>query len=221
MGTNEEKVAKKKKNKQKRKDWIKGILLIVVLFVIAGLVLYGYGYIMRNKNDVVNTTSVFDSIEKYGYSLNDNVTAYYKKEFDALKEIENEKDIASQVAKLFVIDLYSINYKINKYEVTSMQYFYSDKRDMHRQKVLDTIYRYVEDNSYGDRNQELPEVSEVIVKSEKEDTYKMGKDGKDKRNAYVVTLGISYVKDLGYDKLAEVILVKDGNNISVVSYDSM
>ena len=204
--------------KQKRKDWLKGILLICILFVIAGLVLYGYGYLMRSKGEVINSTTVFDSIEKYGYTLNDNVTAYYKKEFDALKNIENDKDIATQVAKLFVIDLYSINYKINKYEVTSMQYFYSEKRDMHRQKVLDTIYKYVEDNSYGDRNQELPEVSEVIVKEEKEDKFKMDKDKKD---SYVVTLGISYVKDLGYDKLAEVTLIKDGNNFSVVSYDAM
>ena len=99
-----------------------------------------------------------------------------------------------------------------------MQYFYSDKKDMHRQKVLDTIYKYVEDNSYGDRNQELPEVKEVIVKKEKDDKYKMGDEQKD---AYVVTIGITYVKDMGYDKLAEVTLVKDGNNFSVVSYDSM
>ena len=208
----------KKLKKQKRKDWLKGILLIIVLFAIAGLVLYGYGYIMRNKNEVVNSTKVADTIEKYGYTLNDNVTEYYKKEFDELKKIDNDKDVATQVAKLFVIDLYSINYKINKYEITSMQYFYSDKREMHRQKVLDTIYKYVEDNSYDDRNQELPEVKEVIVKEEKEDKYKMGEEKKD---AYVVTLGISYVKDMGYDKLAEVTLVKDGNNFSVVSYDSM
>lgn len=205
-------------NNQKRKDWLKGILLILVLFLIAGLVLYIYGYIMKNKNEAVNTTKVYDSIEKYGYTLNDNATDYYKKEFAELKNIENEKDVATQVAKLFVIDLYSINYKINKYEVTSMQYFYSDKRDMHRQKVLDTIYKYVEDNSYDDRKQDLPEVSEVIVKEEKEDQYKMGDEKKD---AYVVTLGISYVKDMGYDKLAEVILVKDGDNLSVVSYDAM
>lgn len=205
-------------NKQKRKDWLKGILLILVLFLIAGLVLYIYGYIMKNKNEAVNTTKVYDSIEKYGYTLNDNATDYYKKEFAELKNIENEKDVATQVAKLFVIDLYSINYKINKYEVTSMQYFYSDKRDMHRQKVLDTIYKYVEDNSYDDRKQDLPEVSEVIVKEEKEEQYKMGNEKKD---AYVVTLGISYVKDMGYDKLAEVILVKDGDNLSVVSYDAM
>lgn len=204
--------------KQKRKDWIKGLLLVLVLFIIAGLVLYGYGYLMKTKNEVVNSANVFDSIEKYGYTLNDNVTQYYKDEFNKLKTMEDDKEIATQVAKLFVIDIYSINYKINKYEVTSMQYFYSDKRDMHRQKMVDTIYKYVEDNSYDDRKQELPEVKEVTVKEVKEDKYKMGDE---KRDSYVVTLGISYVKDLGYDKLAEVTLVKDGNNYSVVSYDSM
>ena len=40
---------KKKLNKQKRKDWFKGIFLIIILFAISGLVLYGYGYIMKNK----------------------------------------------------------------------------------------------------------------------------------------------------------------------------
>ena len=33
--------------KQKRKDWLKGILLIVVLFIIAGGCLYIYGYLQR------------------------------------------------------------------------------------------------------------------------------------------------------------------------------
>ena len=99
-----------------------------------------------------------------------------------------------------------------------MQYFYSDKRDMHRQKVLDTIYSLVEDNSYDDRNQELPEVTEVTVKKAEKDQYKMGEEKKD---SYVVTLGIEYDKNLGYDKTAEVILVKDGNNYSVVSYDAV
>lgn len=204
--------------KQKRKDWIKGIFLILILFIIAGLVLYGYGYLMKSKNEVINSTKVSDSIDKYGYTLNDNVTEYYKQEFKKLKDIEDDKDIATQIAKLFVIDLYSINYKINKYEVTSTQYFYSDKKEMHRQKVIDTIYKYVEDNSYDDRKQDLPEVSEVIVKKEEENTYKIGDEKKD---AYVVTLGISYVKDLGYDKLAEVTLVKEGEKYSVVSYDAM
>ena len=137
------------------------------------------------------------------------------REFNTLKDLQDDEEIASQVAKLFVIDLYSINYKINKYEVTSVQYFYSTKREMHRQKVLDNFYTFVEDNSYNDRKQDLPEVKNVEVTSTKKDKYKLGEE---KVDSYVVELSIEYVKDLGYDKKAEVTLVHDGDNISVVSY---
>ena len=206
---------KKAKNKQKRKDWIKGLLLASVIFLIAFVILYIYGYLQRDKTEITNVVNALDNIDKYNYVLNDNVTTYYKDEFQKLKSIEDEQEIAEQVAKLFVIDLYSINYKVNKYEVTSAQYFYSDKRDMHRQKVLDNFYNFVEDNSYGDRKQELPEVSNVEVKENKKSTYKLGDT---KVDSYVVTLKITYVKDLGYDDNLEITLVKDGEtNISVVS----
>ena len=110
---------------------------------------------------LVNKVSAYDYIEKYGYVLNDNVTTYYKDEFQKLKGLEEEDKISEQVAKLFVIDLFSINYKVNKYEVTSAQYYYSDKREMFRNKVIDQLYNFVIDNSYDDRKQELPEVKEV------------------------------------------------------------
>ncbi len=213
----------KKKNKQKKKDWMKGIFLIILLFVIAGIVLIIYGKVQGiKKQEEVVVTNVYDSIEKYGYEINDNVTDYYKQEFAKLKDMTEEEEIAKQVAKLFVIDLYSINYKINKYEVTSTQYFYSDKRDMHRSKVLDTIYKLVHDNSYDDRKQELPEVSNVEVKKVEKSTFEIENEdkkdkNKNKRESYVVLLKIEYVKDLGYDDEAEVTLIKDGdNNISVV-----
>lgn len=201
--------------KDKRKDWFKGILLIIFLFVIAGVLLYLWGYINRPKNEIVNKVQEADKIDRFGYVINDNVSDYYMSEFNKLKDMQDEEEIATQVAKLFVIDLFSINYKVNKYEVTSAQYFYSTKRDMHRQKVLDNFYTFVEDNSYGDRKQELPEIKNVEITSTKKDTYKLGDD---KVDSYVVDLTMEYVKDLGYDKKGEVILVHDGDNISVVSY---
>ena len=206
-----------KHRKQKKKDWMKGILLIILLFIIAGFVLIIYGKIQGvKKQEEVVVTNVLDSIDKYGYSINDNVTSYYKEEFAKLKEMTDEEEIAKQVAKLFVIDLYSINYKINKYEITSAQYFYSEKRDMHKDKVLDTIYKLVEDNSYEDRKQELPEVKNVEIEKSEKSKFKMGDKNVD---SYVVTLKIEYVKNMGYDNEAEITLVKDGeNNISVVKH---
>ena len=197
----------------------KGVFIILFLIV---LVIFSCIYFIcgkKHKNNPVNTqVEVIDSIDNFDYVLNDNVTTYYKDEFHKLKGLENEEDIASQVAKLFVIDLFSIDYKVNKYEVTSTQYYYSDKQEMFRNKVIDTVYNFVIDNSYKDRKQELPEVKEVNINSTKKDTYKLGDEKKD---CYVVNLSITYVKDLGYDSKAKVILVRDKDNISVVSYEAL
>lgn len=207
-----------KKKKGRIKAWSKGIILIIILFLFAGIGLYFYGTTLKEKGDIVNTTEVKETIEKYNYNLNDNVTNYYKQEFDKLKTLEDEKEIASQVAKLYVIDLFSIDYKINKYEVTSSQYFYSDKRDMHTRKVIDNLYNTVEDNSYADRHQDLPEVVDVEVLSNNDDEYKLNDTAV---KSYVVELKITYKKDLGYDTKSKVTLVKDTNNISVVNYKAL
>jgi len=205
--------------KQKRKDWMKGIFLIIVLFFIAFIVLYIYGYLQRTGDEIVNTSNEYDKIEKYGYVIYDNATDYYKEEFAKLKELENEEDIATQVAKLFAIDLLSIDYKINKYEVTSTQYYYSNKQEMYRQKVLDNFYNFVVDNSYGDRNQDLPNVKEIEVVKTSTSTYELGEE---KVDSYVVLLNISYEEDLGYDDNVKITLVKDQEpNISVVAYEAL
>ncbi len=193
-------------------------MLASIIFLIAFVILYIYGYLSRSKDELVNKVSAYDSIEKYNYVLNDNVTTYYKDEFQKLKGLEEEDKISEQVAKLFVIDLFSINYKVNKYEVTSSQYYYSDKREMFRNKVIDQLYNFVIDNSYNDRKQELPEVKEVTITDTKKDTYKLGAE---KRDCYVVKVSISYVKNLDYDTKAKIILVKDNNNMSVVSYEAL
>jgi len=197
---------------------MKGLMLAAIIFLIAFVILYIYGYLSRSKDELVNKVNAYDSIEKYGYVLNDNVTTYYKDEFQKLKAMEDEQEIAEQVAKLFVIDLFSINYKVNKYEVTSAQYYYSDKREMFRNKVIDQLYNFVIDNSYDDRKQELPEVKEVTITDTKKDTYKLGDE---KRECYVVKVSISYVKNLDYDNKAKIVLVKDNNNMSVVSYEAL
>ena len=215
-----EKVVNKEK-KLKMKAWVKGIILIIVVFAIAGSCLFLYGKLHRKKDEPINVTNIKESIVKYGYSLNDNVTDYYDSEFHILKDMAyndevSEEDIAKQVAKLFIIDLYSMDYKINKYEVTSAQYYYSDKQEMFRNKVVDKLYNLVEDNAYDDREQKLPEVTNVEVTDLEKSTYKMGDN---KVASYEVELSISYKEDMGYDKKGLVTLVKDGdNNISVVSY---
>ena len=59
----------------------------------------------------------------------------------------------------------------------------------------------------------MPEVSSVIVKDSKKDTYKIGNNSFE---AYKINLEWSYVQDLGYDKTGEIILIKKDKNIYVV-----
>ena len=179
------------------------------------------GRMNRKKDEPINISKVENTIEKYGYAINDNASDYYKSEFEILKELAKnddatEEDIVKQVAKLYVIDLLSLQEKINKYEVTCSQYFYSDKRSMNTQKIIDNFYNLIQDNAYNDRKQELPSVKNVEITNYDTDKYKMNDTTV---NSYDVTLKVEYQKDLGYDKNVAVTLVKDGNNYSIVTYN--
>lgn len=204
----------------KKSDIFKMFFALVSLFLIFGIVFYFYGTLQR-KEEPVNVSKVENDIPTYGYYINDNASSYYKSEFAKLKEIleadeVDENAYITQLAKVFVIDLLSLSNKINKYEVTSSQFFNSTKKDMFINKVVDNFYDYIEDNAYNDRKQLLPEVSEVVMDELKTTKYKMGEESVD---AYEISANVSYVSDLGYDKKVDVILTKEDNKYSVVAYN--
>lgn len=194
----------------------------VILFFCILIFVYAAGgtiyYIAtREKKDDKPIVTNKDTIKSYDYTLKSNATKLYEDEFKALKaNLEgdiNYDEYAVSVAKLFVIDLYTINNKINKYDTGGASFVYPDGRDNYKLNVQDTIYKYVEDNTNGKRTQNLPEVSSVIVKDSKKDTYKIGDNSFE---AYKINLEWSYVQDLGYDKTGEIILIKKDKNIYVV-----
>lgn len=194
----------------------------VILFLCILIFVYAAGgtiyYIAtREKKDDKPIVTNKDTIKGYDYALKSNATKLYEDEFKALKaNLEgdiNYDEYAVSVAKLFVIDLYTINNKINKYDTGGASFVYPDGRDNYKLNVQDTIYKYVEDNTNGKRTQNLPEVSSVIVKDSKKDTYKIGDNSFE---AYKINLEWSYVQDLGYDKTGEIILIKKDRNIYVV-----
>ena len=194
----------------------------VILFFCILIFVYAAGgtiyYIAtREKKDDKPIVTNKDTIKGYDYTLKSNATKLYEDEFKALKaNLEgdiNYDEYAVSVAKLFVIDLYTINNKINKYDTGGASFVYPDGRDNYKLNVQDTIYKYVEDNTNGKRTQNLPEVSSVIVKDSKKDTYKIGDNSFE---ADKINLEWSYVQDLGYDKTGEIILIKKDKNIYVV-----
>ena len=77
---------------------------------------------------------------------------------------------------------------------------------MFEQKVMDTLYSDLLDNTYGDRKQKLPEVSGIEVLSNTESTFELGNK---KVKSYVFTLNIIYEEDMGYDKEATVTVCKE------------
>lgn len=208
---------KDKKNKKKK--------IIIISLIVVALVAVGafclWKFVINKPTSKPTTITVLDNYEEYGYSLNDKDSKYFKSEYEKLKDIlgkdtVDEKEYATQVARLFVIDFYTLNTKMNKYDIGGNEYFYTDKKAMFEQKAMDTMYSSLADNTYGDRKQELPEIKNVETVSTEKTTYTLNEKEVD---AYQVKLKMEYVKAMGYDDEASVVICKeDGVRWSVVDF---
>ena len=133
-----------------------------------------------------------------------------------LDEIVDEEKYATQVARMFTIDLYTLSTKVNKYDVGGIEYYHITKKDMFSKKVIDTLYSSLLDDTYGDRDQDLPEIKSVETVSTEKTTYKLGEE---EVPAYLVKLNLTYEEELGYDNSASVIVCKeDSVRLSVVDF---
>ena len=194
------------------------IILIVVLLAIISFVIYKILLNNKTEEEVVN---VVDSISEYGYNLDDRDTELMKSTYEELKNILNSDEIdyelyASALAKLFVIDLFTMDNKINKYDVGSTEYVYPDALENFKLNVEDTLYKHMENNSSGKRKQDLPEVSNIEVLSTETGEYTIEENSFD---SYIVNLSWQYVSDLGYDNNALITLINLDNKLYVVEYE--
>lgn len=204
---------------KKNKIWIITISL-VILFSILGYLAYNIFFKKEAKKDETSNETNITEINGYGVTLTNNDTALYKTEFEMLKaNLESEnidyQEYAKSIAKLYIIDLYTINNKVNKYDVGGLEFVYEGAKDNYVTNVTDTLYKYVEDNSKNKRKQELPVVSSINVESINEATYKVNSENIT-YNAYKIKVTWDYEKDLGYDKTAEVIIINKDNHLYVV-----
>ena len=204
-----------KTEKTKKKHALLIAFIVIIVLALLGVgIFFGWKYFKKGKgpgNPV--EVKILDSIDEYGYQVSDKDSKYFKSEFDELKKIllakpVDEEKYATQVAKLFVIDLYTMDTKINKYDIGGNEFIHADKKEMFEQKVIDSLYASMLDNTYGDRKQNLPEVKEVKVVSTEKTNYKLGKETVD---AYLVKLEITYVKSYDYDTQASIVLVKEND----------
>lgn len=196
-------------------------LVIISIFIIVVLILGFLKFTFKKEEKPKNASNVISNIKKYNYTLDDRDTKYMKDTFQELTKILDNDEIdeikyADAIAKLFIIDFYTLNNKINKYDVGALEYILNSKVDNFKIKAMDTIYKDIIDNTYKDRIQKLPEVTNVEILDILESTYKVG--DKD-YEAYKVTLNISYKEDLGYDKEGTIYLVKNNEKLEVASYN--
>ena len=204
-----------------RKKYKVGLIVIGVLLV--GVVSLGVLRIFYNDEEEkreVNVTSVISNISDYGYTLDDRDTDYMKEVFSELENILEALEIdyhayAEALAKLFVIDFYTLENKINKYDVGSLEYILSSSVESFRLKAQDTIYRDVIDNTYRDRIQDLPEITNVEVVNTEDTTFTLNDEEVD---AIKVEMNYEYKEDLGYDTEGTIYLVRNDVKLEIVSY---
>ena len=194
--------------------------IITISFIILGIVIFSYiGYVVYNDFfKKVEEDVVIKNLELYGYSLQESDTELYKSEFDNLSNTLNKETIdfeeyAKCISKLYVIDFYTLSNKLSNTDIGGLEFIYPEIKDNFKLKAKDTIYKYVEVNYNGKREQKLPEVSEVNVEEVTESKYKIGEEEFD---SYVVKTRWQYVEDLGYQTSAKLTIIKDSSKLYIV-----
>lgn len=201
----------------KKKYKILLIAIVILILITATSIIIFKAFKGNNAKDPVK---VVDSIDNFDYTLDDRDTELMKNTYKELKDVLAAKDVdyekyAKLLAELFVIDLFTMDNKINRYDVGSTEYVYPDSLENFKMNVEDTIYKSMENNSNGKRKQSLPEVSSIDETSVDTQTFTIGEEDYD---SYVVNLSWSYEKDLGYDTKATITLVPLNEKLYVVEY---
>lgn len=197
------------------KKFILIILFMILIYSVGGI--YYIEYVYKDNNEPVVKNLV--EIEGYPYSLKSNASKLYKDEFNILKDnLENnynEEEYIKSISKLYIIDLYSLKNKLNKYDI-NVDFIYPDIVSNYRLNIENTLYKYLENNSDGNRNQELPVVSNVIIDEILDEKYSLNKENIPCKKVKVT---IEYENDLGYDKSGTITLVKQDKYYYIVEYN--
>lgn len=192
------------------------ISLILVVIIIIG-VKFTLEFLVKDDKNVV-TKKELDSLELYGYTLDDYDSDLYKEYFNDLKGTLNSKEVnyedyAKEIVKLFVSDFYTLDNKLTSSDIGGVEFIPSDMVENFKMHAGDTMYNHVKTNIYGDRVQKLPIVKSVEVTNIENITYTY----KDKEySAYRVSARWEYQEDLGYKNNEIFTLIKDNNKLYIV-----
>lgn len=190
---------------------IQKVLLLIMLVVVVIIGLYGVYtfFIDKNKENIKEEQTI-----KYGYALYDRDNELYKSIFKELKNTLEEdninyEDYAKYITELFVIDFYSLNNKTSKNDVGGLQYIEPTLKDNFILNATNTIYKYINVND----KKNLPEVSNVEIKSIEESTYKVDNII---YQSYMLELNWEYKEDFKYENDGIFIVIKNENKLYLV-----
>ncbi len=183
------------------------VFLIVLLVAFVGV----WYYFFKSSPEVIEEVKVLETIEKYGYVLYENKTDLYKEKFEKLKEVLNnetivEEDYALIISELFAADFYDLNSKVTNSDIGGIEFIYVPAKDNFSLAAKDTIYKYVENNVYGDRKQKLPIVKEATSKLVEGKCSYIKDDLKDDK-CFKTTVDITYVENLSYPTKVDLVIV--------------
>ena len=201
------------------------LIIVIVIIVLIGIGIGSYFLFFRSKSneDVsVPEVKVMNKIDGYEYTLDDRDTEVFKEKFEELKKLLEsesfeEEDYVSLVSELFIIDLYTIDNKISKYDVGGLEYVYEPARDSFKSMAMDSIYKTVINNIDKKREQSLPIVKSSTVNEITPSTYVMPDESE--VESYDVDISWDYETSLGYDNEGSITLVKNDNRIDVVAFN--
>ncbi len=189
------------------------IIVLVVSSIIALMIIF-----KPNKEEEIK---IIKSINTYDYKLEENETKLYKDTFNELdgilsSEEVNYEDYAKCIAKLFIIDFYTLDNKLSKNDIGGTDFIKGEMRDNFIEEARSTFYKYLEQKE--GREQTLPEVSEILS-VELENTSFTYSDKTVDDDAYKITIKWDYKEDLGYETEANMIIVKEGKKLYIVEMD--
>ena len=204
----------------KLKKKVKVILVIAILLIVAGLGFIAYESV---KPKAVRKATVENEIKEYGYTLKSTRNDRYKEMFQELQDIlskENvdEKAYLEQISKMFIMDFYTLDDKLANTDVGGIDFVHTNAKTNFLEKSEDTVYKYVENDIYGNRDQKLPEVTEVTVDNIDNIEYTIGTDFTDD-SAYQVEVSIKYKEDMDYPTKATLTFVHEDNKLSLVEVE--
>jgi len=209
---------KKTKTNPKKKGK-SSFIIIVLLFLLSLCVLGAYYLYHEFFNTDSNQVKVVSKIDDYGYYLNNNTTKLYQKYYKQLEneladsKIDEEKYV-TLLSQLFTIDFYTLSNKLTNQDIGGIQFFSSTLQERFKTEALNSIYKYVRNNTGKNRNQALPEVVKSTVLDVEEKEYKK-KEFQDP-NGFQTTVELEYKEDLGYPKTLNLFFIHEENKLVLV-----